>query len=130
MSCYIFSRYRKPKSFSRRRDCRGRSIDVLIMSEVQKTIYANKTVVTLGAALSSLLVIIGGVMWLTTVSNKVDTLQKSVDNLTLAIVNTDKTSTANTTRIAVVETQYKQILDNFTDVKQALQKLKDRFNIE
>lgn len=98
--------------------------------DMDKPIYANKTVITLGGSLAVVSIVMGGVMWLTTIANNVAALQKSVDTLTSSIVNTDKNTTSNAMRIAVVETQYKQILDNLADVKQSLQKLKDRFNVE
>lgn len=99
------------------------------MSEEKRPILTDRLVMPVAAAVAAFLVIAPGIMWASNLTTRINVQDQEMTEIKARLQRAEDSSQRDTTRLAIVETNYASVLATLTEIKASLKKIEDRFDV-
>lgn len=96
----------------------------------KRPIITDRLVIPLAGVVGAFLVIAPGLFWASNLTARVDNQDQIIADLKGRLQRSEDTTSRDSTRLAVVETNYTTVLSSLTEIKISLRKLEERFNLK
>lgn len=94
-----------------------------------RPIIADRLVIPLASVIGAFVVITPAIIWASNITSRLDSTTQQLTEIKTQVLQNQNTSIKDGTRITVVETNYAAVLTSLNEIKQSLDKIETRFNL-
>lgn len=94
-----------------------------------RPIIADRLVIPLASVVGAFVVITPGIIWASSITNRIDAMTQQLTEIKSQVSQNQDMNIKDGTRLTIIETNYATVLMNLSEIKQSLDKIETRFNL-